>query len=131
MSTWQLTFITDAQIDLNDGTDVETAPITDVDTLPAGARIKINAVMPASGYLYAILLDQDDKDVTVLYPADNGTRSVSRGDNVKLADSDAWLTTPVAGQLRLAVSATPVTASEWALLPGRDGNAQVPRNSDG
>lgn len=131
MSTLQLTFITDAKVDLNVDGNAETVALTDIDALPADSQIRIEAAMPASGYVYAVLLDQDDNGVTVLYPANNGTRAVSKGDDLNLPDAEGWLTVPVAGQLRLVVSATPVPAAEWALLPGRDGDGHIPRNSDG
>jgi hypothetical protein len=132
MSLPQLNFISDAQIDLDEGSGIVTAALTDLDVLRPQTKIRIRTVAPADGYFYVPLLDAGDSGVTVLEPANGVTRVVVQDEAVSIPDdADAWVVVPVAGQLRLVVSATPMTAADWALLPGRDGDAVPPVNSDG
>jgi hypothetical protein len=113
-------FITDATVGLKTDAGVDEAALTDIGVIQKGAQVRIETTSPVDGYFYAILLDATDHGVTVLFPIDPSLSPVSDGEAI-IVD---WITLPCAGQLRLAVSPTPVSASEWAKLGGRDGDAR-------
>jgi hypothetical protein len=127
----KFTMITDATVELKTGDTSEKAVLTDLGSLPALTRFRIFAAIPLEGFLYAVLLDPNDYRVTVVFPAGDAPDAVSAGDHVVLPDEDNWLEAPSVGQLRLVVAAAPVSATEWAELGGRDGQAHRTGNSDG
>ena len=131
MDNVQLTFLTDVEVALKTSAGIDSVALTDLDTLPAGAQIRLATKAPVDGYLYALLLDRDDSGVTVLDPPTDGTRKVSGDQAVVVPDLTTWISVPVAGELRVVVAGAPVSASEWQALGGRDGATNLPRNSDG
>jgi hypothetical protein len=113
-------FITDATVGLKTDAGVDEVVMTDLGVIKQGTKVRIETTSPANGYFYAVLLDATDEGVTVLFPVADSLAPVSDGQAI-IVD---WITLPRAGQLRLAVSPTPVPASEWATLGGRDGDAR-------